>query len=322
LSRAEHAAVRRSIQLSGKALGWALSASAALSWAAYLVLSRAGTDAGLRPIDFALLRYGGAALVLTPFALRRGSAAILRGLGLARAIVLTLCAGPLFVATSTGAYHFAPLAHGAVAQPSSATVGALFLAALMLGERLSFSRLIGVGILLTGIVLVALNGDALGAAAGPTWLGDLLFVSAGLLWSTYSVLLGRWRVDPLQGATAVSVLSALVVIPVYVASADTTRLLGIGMGPLLIQFLVHGALAGALAVVAYGRAVAILGAGGAAPFQAVVPALAIFLGIPALGEIPTPAQVLGLGIACLGLLVAAGFPPVFRLWPTRSTPLR
>ena len=57
-----------------------------------------------------------------------------------------------------------------------------------------------------------------------------------------------------------------------------------GAGTLATQALVQGLLSGVVAVFAYGRAVARLGAARAAVFAAMVPAVAILLGIPVAGE--------------------------------------
>ena len=68
----------------------------------------------------------------------------------------------------------------------------------------------------------------------------------------------------------------------------------------------HGIGAGLVAVLAYSRAVVLLGPGRAAFFGAMVPGAASLLAIPVLGEIPTALQVAGLLAVVLGLLLAFG----------------
>jgi len=63
-------------------------------------------------------------------------------------------------------------------------------------------------------------------------------------------------------------------------------------------------LAGAVAVVAYGKAVASLGAGGAAIFPALVPAFSLIIGVPVTGEMPMAPQLIGIGIVGIGLVLA------------------
>jgi drug/metabolite transporter (DMT)-like permease len=63
-------------------------------------------------------------------------------------------------------------------------------------------------------------------------------------------------------------------------------------------------LAGALAVIAYGKAVASLGAGRAAIFPALVPAFSLIIGVPVTGEVPTAPQLVGITIVSIGLVLA------------------
>src|SRR5690349_12363527 len=98
--------------------GVLLGLGAALIWGGYLAFARAGIADGLRPEDFALLRFGVAAIVMLPFLLKSGVAS-LAGVGWGRAFALSLFAGPLFMLLIPGGYLFAPLPHGAVIPPAS-----------------------------------------------------------------------------------------------------------------------------------------------------------------------------------------------------------
>ncbi len=60
------------------------------------------------------------------------------------------------------------------------------------------------------------------------------------------------------------------------------------------------------AAIAFSRAVQLIGPARAAVFPALVPAVAIVLGMPVTGEIPTVLQLAGLAIVSLGLLFALG----------------
>ena len=68
----------------------------------------------------------------------------------------------------------------------------------------------------------------------------------------------------------------------------------------------QGLLSGVVAVLAFTRAVALLGASSASIFPAMVPAVAVLVGIPLTGELPTGPQTLGLLIVSLGLVAALG----------------
>ena len=73
---------------------------------------------------------------------------------------------------------------------------------------------------------------------------------------------------------------------------------------LIAQFVVQGVLTGFVSLVAFGRAIHILGVGRASLFPALVPVAAILLGIPIIGEFPTLSQTVGLAVVTGGLLVA------------------
>ena len=75
---------------------------------------------------------------------------------------------------------------------------------------------------------------------------------------------------------------------------------------LALPALAQGVGAGLVALLAYNRAAALLGAGRAALFGALVPGAASLLAIPVLGEVPSALQVLGIVSVIVGLLIAFG----------------
>jgi drug/metabolite transporter (DMT)-like permease len=79
-----------------------------------------------------------------------------------------------------------------------------------------------------------------------------------------------------------------------------------GVRVIAVQALLPCALSGLVAVFAFGRAVALLGPARAAMFSAMVPALAVLIGIPVTGEWPDPLQWTGLAIVLAGLPLAMG----------------
>jgi drug/metabolite transporter (DMT)-like permease len=277
--------------------------AAVAMWAGYIAFARAGVKAGLTPQDFVFLRYATAGVIMLPWLLRNKPKA-LAGVGWGRGAILALLAGPIFIFLGVGGYVFAPLSHGAVIQPSTITLGSMFAAALLLGERLTKSKLIGVGVIVAGIVAIA---SAKGGAVGPqTWIGDLLFIGAGLLWVAFTLLLKRWSLSGLQATAAVSILSAFVVIPAFAGFASFERILALSPTMLVTQIIVQGVLSGVLAVVAFGISVQNLGASKAALFPALVPAAALLIGIPTTGEVPSLLEIAGAGLASIGLMIAMG----------------
>ncbi len=282
-------------------LGFGLAAVA--MWAAYLAFARAGVNAGLHPVDFVVLRFGMAGMVMLPWMLWKGIGN-LGGVGWGHGAALAFFAGPLFIALGVGGYAFAPLAHGAVVQPSALTLGAMAASWLIFGDRPPRSRALGVAVIVAGLVLIAAGKG--GAEIEGAWRGDLLFVAAGLFWVGFTVLLRKWAIGGVPATAAVAVTSALIVVPLYAAFVGFDRLMALPLGVLAAQVIVQGLMSGVLAVIAYGKAVEHLGAPTAALFPALVPSAALILGLPVTGEVPSLIESTGAVLATLGLAVALG----------------
>jgi drug/metabolite transporter (DMT)-like permease len=270
-------------------------------WGLYLASARAGVAAGTAPTDLAFLRYGTSGLILLPWLLRHSPRSA-GGIGWRRATVLTLLAGPLFILIGTTGFRFAPLAHGAVVQPAALTLGGVLLGAWVLKDRLTPMRFAGAAVILMGLAGIAGPGLLQGGPAA--LVGDALFAAAGLMWAVFAVLQKRWTIAPLAATAVVSVLSLVAYAPAYLVLRGPAALLALPAGTLMQQIIIHGVLSGIVAVFAFGRAVELLGPPRAAAFPALVPAVAILVGIPVTGEWPLPVQLAGLGIVTLGLLIS------------------
>lgn len=157
--------------------------------------------------------------------------------------------------------------------------------------------------------LAVIAGPGLLAGSPLTPLGDAMFIAAGLIWAGFTVLTRRWGIQPVAATAAVSVLSMLAYGPLYLAATGAARQLAQPWSVLAPQIMVQGLLSGVVAVIAFSAAVQRLGAGRAAIFPALVPAVAILLGIPVLGEWPTGLQLAGLTIVTVGLVLAARSAP-------------
>ncbi len=286
-----------------EARGIALGLAAAAIWGSYLAMAKAGVSAGLAPADIAFIRYGVAGLIMLPWLLAKG----LRrcgGIGWGRAAILSLLVGPLFILIGVGGYRFAPLAHGAVMQPAALTILGIALAAVVLKDRPTAARLAGVAVMLAGLAVIA--GPGLLAGGSLTPLGDAMFIVAGGMWALFTLLTKLWKVAPLPATAAVSVLSAAAFVPGYLAVEGLDRLLRTAPAMLAGQIVVQGVLSGVVAVIAFTKAVELIGPARAAVFPALVPAVAILVGVPLTGELPTLLQVAGLALLTLGLLAAIG----------------
>ncbi len=282
-------------------LGVIYGASAAIIWGSQLVMSRAGATMGMDGFDVAALRGGVAGMAMLPWLLSRRRYGSGPGLTPWRhALGLALAAGPLFMILSMAGFHYAPLPHGAVLQPSAMVLTSMFLSALLLGEALRPRRLIGAVVIIFGLAMIA--GPAILQGDRQTPIGDALFLTAGALFALYSVLSRRWNVGPMQATGSVTVIAAILFLPPYLALHGLHNLLALPWHMLLAQVLVQGLITGIVSLIVFGRAIQILGAGRATLFPALVPGAAVLIGIPVVGEWPTALQAGGLLVVTLGLV--------------------
>ena len=290
-----------------------MALGASVSFAA----ARAGILAGLSADDMIFARFLVAGTVMLPFVLYWGIGD-LAGVGWKRGLVLLVTGGPLFALLQTEGYAFAPLAHGAVIAPSTVTILSTIGAGIILREKLTLSHVVGAVIVLTGIMAVSWQGFIDSRPGDSTWIGDLLFVLSSALWAGFTILLRYWRLDAVRATAVVAVLSMCVAVPAYVGYRGPDHIAQLPVGALAVQGLMQGLVQGVLTLMAYSRAIAILGVSRAVLFPAIVPAISILIGIPLIGEIPSQLQIVGLGLVSIGLLIAVGL--LKRLLPNRSDP--
>ena len=283
-------------------LGLAFGLAAAFAWGAQAVVARSGTVGGYTPLDLAALRYIAAGLVLAPFAWRARAA--LLAIGLPRLIVVAIAGGAgnalLF---GWGLVH-APASHGGTIAPITAAIMGAVLGIPLLREWPTRGRVVAIGVIVAGVALI--GWDGIGGAHPGAWRGDLILLCAGTTWAAFTLLLRRWQVPALAGNAAVCCLSALMLLPVWLA-------LGMGsvpdqpIGMTLLQMVAQGLVASALATTLYARAGELLGATRTACLTALVPVTAVMLSVLVLAEPLGLAKLSGVTLAVGGMLAAVVF---------------
>lgn len=289
-------------------VGWVTSGSAArlggvlaglgaaAIWSGWYVLARHGVTAGgMAPADLAALRF----LVATPILmlhLRRFPFGIDK---LPLALVMALGVGPAFVIVVATGFLHAPANFGGALSAVSGVVITLVGGRLLLDERLGRVQLAGIALAVAGLTLLMLASEG---GSNPGY-----FLVAGLLWATYSVAFRRSGLSALEAVTAVAVLSAIVYLPIYFWFAGM-RLWQAPARELVLQGLGQGVLTGIVALALHARAVAALGATKGALFQSLVPAFTLILAFAFLGESPTRAETLAIGVILVGVYMALARP--------------
>lgn len=282
--------------------GLLLGALAAAIWGGHAVVARlALTGQGFHLLDLLFARYGVAALVLAPLAWRERVA--IRALGLPRLLVLCLCGGAGNLALFVGALHFSPASHGATIAPMTGPVVAAIAAWWLLRERPTRGRIAALAAMLAGVLLIGWEGLGLYPGA---WRGDLMLVGAGATWGVFTVLLRRWQLGAIAATAALSVVSAVFVLPLFAllrAEAFAAQ-----PAPLLIWMLVsQGLLLGVLSMFLFARSVELLGATRAGTISVLVPVIGLLLSALALAEPIGWMQALGAALAVGAMLAAILF---------------
>lgn len=264
----------------------------AVIWAGFQVLSRFSTTTGIAAPDIIALRLGISGIILLPWLIRHGV-----GLSIGRVLVL-VTTGLGFTLFAFAGFTHAPANHSGALMTGTMPLFTVALAAMLIGERLTRARQIGLVLIIGGAV--CLGGDALVHATG-TWPGDLAYMTASLSWALFTIACRAWQVKPLQSVAIMFVFSMLVYLPIY-PILFTPRLADIALPDLIIHGVYQGVLSSIVATFAYTRAVMILGASVTSMVLAIVPALVALAAVLLLDEVPPPLAWAGIVIITLGML--------------------
>ena len=270
---------------------------AMLIYASQFVLSRWSMQRTLSLWDLAALRFTVAGLVSLPVLLRHRPAG---AVAWRRVAALSVAAGAPYALIMYGGLVLAPAAHGAVIVTGVTAVVTTALAWLWFGVRPWPARTAGLVLVVIGLTLVGSPGVGGG---GHAWLGDALFIVAGVLFALFTVGARHWRVDPLPATAAVWVL-ALPYVPIYAAVAGP-RVLEAPRGEVVFQALFQGLGVAIAALALYAWAIRVLGDARAALFMPLVPVFGVLLGVAVLDEVPAAVQVVGIAGVTLGMALAA-----------------
>lgn len=270
-------------------------------FSAFVLVSRIGFKSALTLPDLAALRFGIGALMLSPILVRYG----LSGLRPIQAISLAVLGGLGFALFAYAGFFLAPAAHGATLLHGTLSLTTALLIALVLRQPTDRASLLALGVIALGIG--AMVWDGAGQTTGPVVLGDLSLLTASLCWSGYGLYAKRLRIPAVRAGAIVVGISAAIFLPIYACFPDT-RLLSATWSELVVQGVFQGVLIGALSVVVYTRAVALLGVRETAYFTALVPTLTTIGGFVLLAERPTTLTLIGLALVTGGMVLGLRRP--------------
>ena len=179
-------------------------------------------------------------------------------------------------------------------------------ASLLLGERMSVRRWIGVAVALLGVWIVVSRGDVLGSVTGAVGTGELLMFGGVCSWAAYT-LIGRRVLEGLTPLAATTYASLWGTAMLSVAAAPGLWQLQTSdlTLPVLASVLYLGVLGTSVAFVWYYQAVQRLGAARTVIFNNLVPVFGASFGVLLLGEPLLPSMLVGGAIAVAGVMLVS-----------------
>ena len=277
--------------------GVACAVASVLLFSGFTLASRLGLSSALGTPDLAALRFGIGGALLLPVLRRYG----LAGVRWRDAAALAFLGGAGFALLAYAGFALAPAAHGAVLLHGTLPLFTFAIARATSPPRAPRPQALGLALIGTGIVLMAL--DSWSGASHRQLAGDGFLLLASVSGSAYGLRARHLGLPPAQAAAIVAVFSAACFLPAY-AFLPGKALLRVGAAELLLQAAVQGVLIGAVSIFVYTRAVAALGPATTALFTAAVPCVTTVAAVPLLSEWPSRAAAMGVGAVTLGMMVA------------------
>lgn len=280
--------------------GYLAAAATLLMWTAFSLVSRMGGISLLTSYDIFALRLITASIVLLPF-VRSLPAGCWRD---RRLWLLVILGNLVYCLLVYRGFQYAPAAHGAILLSGMQPFWISAIVWVLVGTRPNRVRVFGLLSIATGLVCAAIPYFSDGSIE--SLFGDALILLGSLCWAFYSVLAARWGYSAWTLTRAVAFGSAMVYLPVYFLFLPK-QLAAAPVSMIFIQCLFQGLVATILAMLAYLKAVSILGPERAAVFLAMVPIVTGICAVPLLDEALTGWLLAGLIFVSLGSFVASRY---------------
>ncbi len=288
-------------------LGWAVVAITV--WSGSLVMLRLGVTTSLNAYDLTMLRFGVAALILAPVALRRGTGT--DRLGLAGLVAMVVTFGAPYVLLISLAMKTAPAAAAGALNPGVMAIISVLLGRVIFGDRIGSARLIGLVVTATAIALFTRAGGAITT-------GHLILIGTGTMWASYALIVRRAAVPALNATAIVAVGSAVFYLPVYLGALPK-QILAAPMADVLMQAGFQGVLVSVVAIYAFNRSAELLGPVAGATLPALIPVVTLGLGVVVLGETARAGEAASAILVTMGLALILVGEPGMR-WLTNHNP--
>jgi drug/metabolite transporter (DMT)-like permease len=283
------------------ASGLAFAAVAVLIFSGWFVVTRFTVTHQLRIWDVTALRFGTGTILLAPTLIRQRLPATAWLEGLFYAL---LWGAPFVLLVATG-LRLTTAAQAASIVPALMPVLAGLISWRLTRQRPSASAIWSYLAILVGLAVLVMSRGSAQQSLDPWGYGAL--VLAATTWAVYSVCFRTSRLSALQSAALICFWSTVIFMPLYLG-LDLSRLGQASTNEIGFQLLYQGVLMSGVALFAYNRAIAVLGAGAAAGMMALVPVLSTLLAVPVLGESPSFPGIAAIAVIALGVAMATRRP--------------
>jgi drug/metabolite transporter (DMT)-like permease len=317
----------QAMRFSSKTVGMVSAIITVLIWTGFIVIARASASRGLLPLDIALARILGASSILLPWAwwLMRsarqagqkvGSLGGLSPLPLVPTLQAGIFGGLLYALLAYTGFFFAPASHASVLLPGSLPLWTTLLAWLLLREKVSAARALGLGFIVLGDVLVGGASLLMAFDGGEVWKGDLLFMLAACCWAAYSVTVRRHGLDAVRATMAITAFAFVSFVPVYLGLIALgilpTHLAQVSWTEILFQAVYQGIGSVVISGITFTHMVRHYGAVRSTMITALVPGLSALGAVWFLGEPMHWNLLAGLALVTGGIL--------FGVWQAKPAP--
>ncbi|KQX89527.1 transporter [Variovorax sp. Root473] len=318
--------------LSPRMLGIGAAVVTVVVWTAFILIARASAARSLTPFDLAFARVCGASLVLVPWGAwlatkHRGAVSSFFGLSpLSLRVTATagIFGGVAYALIAYSGFFFAPAGHAAVLMPGSLPLWTTLLAALVLRDRITPTRAIGLAMIVAGDLVVGGRSLLHAFEGGEVWKGDLMFMGAAFCWACYSVVARRHGLDAVRATIAITVFALMTYVPVYtllVASGAVVSHIGSApWGEVAFQMAFQGLGSVVISGITFTKMVQHFGPVRTTMITALVPGLSAFGAVLWLGEPMHWSLIAGLALVTAGILFGVRKAAAVRVAPAPVCP--
>lgn len=303
------------MRLSPRATGIAAAVITVAIWTGFIVIGRASAGRTLLPFDIGLLRVLGASAVLLPWGwwLTRGrrdtASSSLLGLSplpLRQTVLAGFFGGFIYAVLCYAGFFYAPAAHASVLMPGSLPLWTALLAALVLRDRITPARALGLACIVVGDLVVGGTSLLQAFNGGSVWKGDVIFMSAAFCWSVYSVLARKFGLEAVRATIAITAFAFCTYVPLFALLTASgvlpTHLASAPWGEIAFQALFQGVGSVVISGITFVQMVRAFGPVKSTMITALVPGLSALGAVLLLGEPLGWNLLAGLALVTAGIL--------------------